>query len=197
MDILDLTGEERSGFKEVKLTKIRDTMEALGIEFAQVLADEMDTVDASSSGRLQDSIKPQPLVEQGTSLTVPIEAFIYFDYIDKGVDGWAKSKGGKFQFKTKGVDPKGEMVASIKDWMAREGASATNKYKITAREKRGGNILDASTTVAVAMSYAIKRDGIAPKRFTEPAAAKFAGIAEKKLGESLRIDIKNNLLNDN
>ena len=195
-DIIDL-GEEKSAYKGVELTDIRDTIEFLGKSFAQVLADEMDKKDVSSSGRLQDNIKPGKLQENGEIISVNISAFEYFGYQDKGVSGWDKKSNSPYKFQTRGVNPKGEMVKSLKDWLKREGKSSTStglgKYKITSREKRGGDILDASTKAAVNKAYAIKKYGIPAKNFSKPATNIIVKQIEKELGIAIKVDIINNL----
>jgi hypothetical protein len=181
----------------VELTDIRDTIVFLGKSFAQVLADEIDKKDVSSSGKLQDNIIPGELEQSGELITVNISAYKYFSYQDKGVSGWDNDTNSPYKFRTKGVDPKGEMVKSLKDWLKREGQSSSptglGKYKITAREKRGGNILDASTQAAVGKAYAIKKYGIRPRKFTDPAMNTIRQLAEKELGIAFKVDIINNL----
>lgn len=195
-DIINL-GEDKSNYSKPELTDIKDTIVFLGKSFAQVLADEMDKKDVSSSGKLQDNIIPGKLEQSGELISVNISAYEYFSYQDKGVSGWANDTNSPYKFRTKGVDPEGEMVKSLKDWLDREGKSSAptglGKYKITAREKRGGNILDASTQAAVGKAYAIKKYGIRPRKFTEPAIATIRNLAEKELGIALKVDIINNL----
>ena len=193
LDFLDLTGADRSGFDHVELTDIKDTVEFLGVAFVQLLADEMDKKDVSSSGDLQDSIKPRELVQNGDTIRVDIEADEHFSYQDEGVDGWAKSRGSRFKFKTKGVLATSDHVKSMKDYLSREGASSLNKYKITAREKKGGSIIDTSTRAAMTAAYMTKRYGIKAKHFTEPAKAAIELQAETELGIALKVDIINNL----
>jgi hypothetical protein len=190
-------GEDKSSYQGVELTDIRDTIVFLGKSFAQVLADEMDKKDVSSTGKLQDNIIPGDLEQSGELISVNISAYEYFSYQDQGVSGWANDTNSPYKFRTKGVDPKGEMVKSIKEWLDREKKSSAptglGKYKITAREKRGGNILDASTQAAVGKAYAIKKYGIPARHFTEPAMAIIRNLAEKELGIALKVDIINNL----
>jgi hypothetical protein len=195
-DIINL-GEDKSNYSKPELTDIKDTIVFLGKSFAQVLADEMDKKDVSSTGKLQDNIIPGKLEQSGELISVNISAYEYFSYQDKGVSGWDNDTNSPFKFKTRGVDPKGEMVKSLKDWLKREGKSSAptglGKYKITAREKRGGDILDASTQAAVGKAYAIKKYGIRPRKFTEPAINIIKALAEKELGIAFKVDIINNL----
>lgn len=195
-DIINL-GEDKSKYSKPELTDIKDTIVFLGKSFAQVLADEMDKKDVSSTGKLQDNIIPGDLEQSGELISVNISAYEYFSYQDKGVSGWDNDTNSPFKFKTRGVDPKGEMVKSLKDWLKREGKSSAptglGKYKITAREKRGGDILDASTQAAVGKAYAIKKYGIRPRKFTEPAINIIKALAEKELGIAFKVDIINNL----
>jgi len=195
-DIINL-GEDKSKYSKPELTDIKDTIVFLGKSFAQVLADEMDKKDVSSTGKLQDNIIPGDLEQSGELISVNISAYEYFSYQDKGVSGWDNDTNSPFKFRTKGVDPKGEMVKSLKEWLSKESKSSAptglGKYKITAREKRGGDILDASTQAAVGKAYAIKKYGIRPRKFTEPAINIIKALAEKELGIAFKVDIINNL----
>jgi len=193
LDFLDLAGSDKSGFEGVDLSDIKNTLTFLGTAFVQILVDEMDKKDVSSSGGLQDSIKDRDLVQEGDVLRVDIEADEHFSYQDEGVDGWAKSQGSRFKFKTKGVLPNSAHVKSMKDWIAREGKSSTNKYKITARERRGGKMIDRSTRAAMTAAYMVKKYGFKGKNFTEPAKQSIQQLAEQELGIALKVDIINNL----
>jgi len=88
----------------------------------------------------------------------------------------------------------GEMVKSIKQWMAREGKSARNvKTPVSSREARGRKLRDATTSAAVQVSYMIKKHGIKPKYFWREATNEFLVYMENELGVAIKIDVINNL----
>lgn len=104
------------------------------------------------------------------------------------------NRGSIYSFKTKGVDPKGEMVKSIKKWLTREGNSARNvKFAISKRERRGKQI-DEFTRRATSVAYMIKRSGVKATKFFTTASQEMEVYIENELGASLRIDIINNIL---
>lgn len=191
---LDLLAEDRNKFSDAKFDSVADTLSYLAVKYIETLRGEMDKKDVVSSGKLADSMKPTEVELNGTIYTVGVLAKDYASYQDEGVDGWAKSNGSRFKFKTKGVDPKGEMVKSIKDWLQREGASARNvKVAISNRERKGKNVQDASTKAAVAAAYMVKRFGIKPKHFWRDATETMTVYVQNSLGAALKIDIINTL----
>lgn len=191
--IYDL-GSEKEAFERVILKDLTDTVTYLGGVYQQLLADSLDDKDAVSSGNLSDSIKALDITINGSIYRIDIEAAKYATFIDEGVDGWAKSRGSKLRFRTKGVDPKGEMVQSLKAWLKREGNTNRNvKVGIDKREIRGKSIMDASTKAAVSAAYMIKRQGIKPTHFWRDATREMQDIAQKELGIAFKVDIINNL----
>jgi hypothetical protein len=141
---------------------------------------------------MADSMQPTMLEFDGKSYRIGITAPEYSTYQDEGVNGWAIDRGSRFSFKTRGVDPNGEMVKSVKAWIQREGASAQNVSRaVTAREAKGKTMMDASTRAAVSASYFIKRKGIKPRKFWAEATDEFKTEMENELGIALKIDIIN------
>ena len=195
---LDLLGESQDQFEAVKLDTLASSLAWLAANYADRLTKRLNAVDASSSGELADSIIPLDVEILGSVYSVSIEAKKYADFIDEGVDGWAQSRGSRFKFKTRGVDPKGEMVKSIKAYLLREGKISRNtKMAISKREMKRATITDATTKAAISTAYLIKRQGIAPTHFWRDATNEMQKIAEKELGAALKVDIINNLSNNN
>ena len=191
---LDLLAEDKNHFSDAKFETIADTLGYLAVKYIDVLRTEMDKKDIVSSGKLADSMKPTEVELNGTVYTVGILAKDYASYEDEGVDGWAKSQGSRFKFKTKGVNPQGDMVKSIKDWLSREGASARNvKVGISHRERKGMKVQDATTQRAVTTAYMIKKYGIKPTHFWRDATENMVVYVQSSLGAALKIDIINNL----
>ena len=86
------------------------------------------------------------------------------------------------------------MVASVKQWIQREGLSARNvKKAVTKREGRGQKMLDATTKAAVTASYFIKKKGIKPTHFWRDATNEINAYIESELAIATKIDIINNL----
>ena len=187
----DLLGEDSSSFEEVKLDNLANSVIALGAKYAGLLVESMNAKDVSSSGGLTGSVKPTELEFDGVKYVIKVVAKEYVDFVDKGVNGWAKNRGSIYSFKTKGVDPNGNMLKSVKEYLRREGASARNvKQGISKRENKG---ISADDRNAITAAYMIKRQGIEPRNFVSDATQKMEVIIESEFGRALRIDVINNL----
>jgi len=194
-DQIDLLGEEQQDFKPIKLTDLADTMAWLAALYTQKLAENLNKADATSSGFLADSIIPLDVKVLGSVYTVEIQAATYAKFIDDGVDGWAKSRGSKYKFKTKGVDPQGEMVKSVRAWLIREGGFSRNvRTQLSKRETKQKRITDSMTQRAVSVAYMIKRQGIKPTRFWSNTTKEMKRIVEIELGKALKVDIINSIV---
>ena len=191
---IDLLGEDASNFEPVKLSDVNNTIIQLAANYVDLVTQKIEEKDVVSSGKLMDLIKPTNVEFDGQTYSVGIVAPYYASYQDEGVNGWAVDRGSRFNFETKGVDPEGEMVKSIKAWMAREGKSARNvKTPVSSREARGRKLRDATTSAAVQVSYMIKKHGIKPKYFWREATNEFLVYMENELGVAIKIDVINNL----
>lgn len=189
---LDLLGEDASNFEPVKLTDVNNTIIQLAAKYIDIVSDKINEKDVVSSGNMADSMQPTMLAFDGKTYRIGITAPDYSTYQDEGVNGWAVDRGSRFSFKTRGVDPNGEMVKSVKAWIQREGSSARNvKRAVTSREAKGKAMPDATTRAAVTASYFIKRKGIKPRHFWREATDEFQSEMEKELGVALKIDIIN------
>jgi len=193
--VIDLNVEDRSNFEPATLNNVGSQLNNLAIEYSLMLAQQLQQKDIASSGDLGDSIQPLAVEVNGKVFSVQIQTLAYASYIDEGVDGWAKSRGSRFKFKTKGVNPQGAMVKSLKDYIIREGLSSRNaKPAITQREIKGRKLQDAGTKAATTMAYMIKRQGIAATHFWRDATIKFKAFLENELGEAVKVDIINNIV---
>lgn len=192
---IELAGESRLDYTPVEFSDTQNTVIQLASTFIELVNEEIENKDSASSGFMQDNIQPTDLEVQGDVLTIGINAPLYSSYVSEGVNGWAVNRGSRFQFKTKGVDPNGAMVKSLKAYIQREGLSARNvKVSVTQREARGRTMRDATTQAAVQMGYMIKRQGIKPRHFWRDATQAFLPIAEQELGIAVKVDIINNLV---
>jgi hypothetical protein len=190
--VIELGAED--GFISAKsdLPNVQAQLTNLAAEYSIMLAEELKAKKAFSSGELADSILPLAIEINGQTFSVGIETKQYASFIDEGVDGWAKSRGSRFKFKTKGVNPQGEMVKSVSAWLEREGKMATTKYRVLTRKGKSAN--DFKVQRATSTAFMIKRMGIEATHFWRDATSKFKGMIEKELGIAVKIDIINNIV---
>ena len=189
---IDLMGQDTNNFEKPELSDVNNTIVQLAARYIEIVSDKINEKDVASSGYMADSMQPTMLEFDGKSYRIGITAPEYSTYQDEGVNGWAIDRGSRFSFKTRGVDPNGEMVKSVKAWIQREGASARNVSRaVSAREAKGKTMMDASTRAAVSASYFIKRKGIKPRKFWSEATDEFKTEMENELGIALKIDIIN------
>jgi len=187
----DLLGQDSQSFEEVRLTDTAKTMVQLAANYANLIVEKLNQKDAASSGALADSVQPTELEFDGVTYTIKVQAKDYISFVDAGVNGWAVNRGSVYSFKTKGVDPNGEMVKSVKAYLKREGASARNvKVGISKRENKG---ISADDRNAITAAYMIKRQGIEPKRFLSDATSEMEVIIKSEFGAAFKIDLINNL----
>jgi hypothetical protein len=187
----DLLGKDSQSFEEVRLTDTAKTMVQLAANYANLIVEKLNQKDAASSGALADSVQPTELEFDGVTYTIKVQAKDYISFVDQGVNGWAVNRGSVYSFKTKGVDPNGEMVKSVKAYLKREGASARNvKVGISKRENKG---MSADDRNAITAAYMIKRQGIEPKRFLSDATSEMEVIIKSEFGAAFKIDLINNL----
>jgi hypothetical protein len=191
---LDLLGSDKSSFQEQRFEELEDTVLRMGNAYALAMADALDRSDAVSSGRGADSLRATELTVTPGKIEISVEGLSYLEFIDKGVNGWKVDKGGKYQFKTKGIDPKGAMVKSVMDWLKREKSFSSSGYKaITPKESSRLRIKDPNIQRAISASYMIKRNGIRPVNFIEDATEEITRTFASDLAAALKYDIITNL----
>jgi len=191
---LDLMGGDENEYQVVTLDSLSNVLYGLAAEYLKRLEANLTKSGAHSSGALLESIVPTDVKVFGSVYTVEISAAKYAKFIDEGVDGWAKSRGSKYKFKTKGVDPNGEMVKSIKAWLLREGNVGRIKNRpTTQREATQMSITSATDRAAISAAYMIKRQGIKPTHFWRDATKEMRPIVERELAKALKVDIINSI----
>ena len=191
---VELASESRADFEPVNFKDTKNTFVKLAAVYIELINEEIEKKDVASSGRMQGSITPTQMEIDGDVLKIGINAIEYASYVDEGVNGWALDRGSKRKFLTRGVDPEGEMVKSLKEYIGREGSSARNvKVAVSSRERKGQTMPDPTTRAAVNMAYMIKRFGIKPRHFWRDATERFIPIFEDELSAALRVDIINNI----
>lgn len=186
LDWLDDFGSENADFVAVET---QGKLEQLAAQYSIALAKKLGDVDASSSGDLADSIQPLAIQVQDNIFYVDIVAAKYASFIDEGVDGWANSRGSRFKFKTRGVDPNGAMVKSVKDYLIRENKISQSKYSVLNKKSK---VKDRQIQAATTVAYMIKRMGIKATHFWRDATNEFSKIIEQELGMAVKIDLINN-----
>jgi hypothetical protein len=186
LDWLEDSGTAKTEFVAVET---QDKLTQLAAQYSIALAKKLGDVDASSSGELADSIQPLSIQVKENIFYVDIVAAKYASFIDEGVDGWANSRGSRFKFKTRGVDPKGAMVKSVKDYLVRENKISQSKYSVLNKKSK---VRDRQIQAATTVAYMIKRMGIKATHFWRDATTEFSSIVEKELGMAVKIDIINN-----
>jgi len=191
MAVINLDWLEDSGTAKTEFVAVgtQDKLTQLAAQYSIALAKKLGDVDASSSGDLADSIQPLSIQVKDNIFYVDIVAAKYASFIDEGVDGWANSRGSRFKFKTRGVDPKGAMVKSVKDYLVRENKISQSKYAVLNKKSK---VRDRQIQAATTVAYMIKRMGIKATHFWRDATTEFSSIVEKELGMAVKIDIINN-----
>lgn len=191
---IDLNTLDAGDYEAVNLSDIENTLVNIAAAYVGLLHESATNKDVVSSGSMIDDIQATQITTTDTGYSIGITAPDYASYQDEGVNGWKVNRGSRFQFKTKGVNPDGAMVASVKQWIQREGLSARNVEKaVTNREARGQKMLDATTKAAVTASYFIKKKGIKPTHFWRDATNEINAYIETELSIATKIDIINNL----
>ena len=191
---IDLNTLDSGDYEAIDLSDIENTLLNIAASYVGLLHEKALAKDVNSSGNMIDDIQATDITKTDTGYSIGITAPDYASYQDEGVNGWKVDRGSRFQFKTKGVDPNGAMVASVKQWIQREGSSARNvKQGISSRERRGMKMKDATTQAAVTASYFIKKKGIKPTHFWRDATEEINDYIEQELSIATKIDIINNL----
>jgi len=192
---LDLMGEDKIGYDTPTFDALADSVAYIASQYTLKLAEALKASDSSSSGRGAGSIIPLDVKIFGSVYTVEIQALKYLEFVNSGVKGWANNNGGKYQFKTKGVNPSGPMVKSVKAWIVRENKMSrlTRKITVSAKESKRAKITDTSLTQAISTAYMIKRQGIKPTHFWDKATDAMRAEVAREFGAALKIDIVNNI----
>jgi hypothetical protein len=190
---IDALGTSRDGYEKVDFDDVASTLVQLAAQYISKITSNISARDVASSGKMADDIAPTEVMIDGTVYSIGVRMPDYASYQDEGVEGWHTSgfRGSRFKFKTRGVDPDGDHVKSIKEWLKRESSSAANvKVGISSREKKGMQ-LDAKTKAAVRTAYMIKRQGIEAKYFIRDATEGMQLVIQKEFGTAFRTDIYN------
>jgi len=192
---IDLNVEDSANYKPVDFSNTQNMLTNLAADYSLKLAQKLKDKDIDSTGDLGESIQPLALQIEGETFYVEIQALEYASYIDEGVDGWANSRGSRFKFKTKGVNPQGEMVKSVQAYLLRsKKATANVNVAVSQREVRGLKVKDASLQEAKTAAFMIKRFGIKSTHFWQDTTKEFETYLETQLGIAVKVDLINNII---
>ncbi len=197
LDFLDDIGESSNSFSPQSFDAVVMKLVQIGNMYAEMIKDNFNKADAVSGGAGIDSIKPLDVQIMGNVYSIDIQAADYLSFVDAGVNGWASSRNAPYSFKTHGVDPESEMVASIKAYLVREGKMGTDTTKkpaSTKEFKRRSIGTSVETRQAVTMAYMIKRSGIKPRHAIQSAEVEMTKMISENFAAALRVDIINNLI---
>lgn len=204
--IPDDIGRSRERFTVGALEEIRQQTQ-------DQLIESLYDADRVSSGELAQSIKVD-LVERDGGFSFVIRMDEYWKFVDKGVDGYEKSVGSPYKFKS---GTKSIPYLAMRDFIANKGLSPTmninrNKRvkaikgddKISKHLRKGvkkKNKEDALKSFAFAVGKSIKKKGIKPTGFYSDVVndewkALFTEIVSEAVGKDIKIlfeDIKDSI----
>jgi len=177
-------GELKS--EQIFFKDFANTLEYLAGQFKLKIQEYQLASGSIGAGKGAENIVVGDVVMMGNAYEVSLSLPAYLEFVNSGVDGWAKSKGGKYKFKTKGTPD--SMVKSIKEWIIAKGL-----IKRIATQTTRSQIKDSALKQAKTTAFMIKRMGIKPRHFIDKAKQEVMAMAEKELGEAIKVDIINNL----
>lgn len=128
------------------------------LDWTQELIDDMrndlEGQTKSQAKNLAQSIAPNLIVKRN-GLTMEVSLNDYFDFVDKGVNGWMGNVGSPYSYKTKRASKK--HAEAIAEWITAAG--------IEFKGRGGDNWMKARLSAGYAMATAAKRKGLKPKPF--------------------------------
>lgn len=192
---LNVVGADKNTFEIYVASNL---LEQYGIEFAAVLADNINFKGISSSGALADNIFPS-VSSDGMTLTVKV--LDYYDFVNEGVRGVKSSKnapGSPYKYKNYGMSPDGRKSIRqyIQSGKAKVSSTMNDKARGIGLERKGVRAAEKKSLIdrqVDNMIYMIKRFGIKKTNyFTDTVKQVFADF-EVQMGEALGYDVKINL----
>lgn len=172
--------------KQVYFKDFGATLAYLAGQFKLKIQEYQLASGSIGTGKGAEKIFVSDVAVMGNIYEVSLSMPAYLEFVNSGVDGWAKSKGGKYKFKTKGASD--EMVNSIKAWIISKGM-----VRRIATQTSKSQIKDSALQQAKTTAFMIKRMGIKPRHFIDKAKAEVLVMAEQELGQAIKVDIINNL----
>jgi len=171
--------------EEIAKINLKNTLEGLGIK----LAEAMERLAPSSSGKLQNSISVIGVKELGGFYRLEIGFGVgYHDYVDKGVKGlkatnkkfYPNSENKIYEFKNYGMPS--EALKELEGWAKRKGMEleAENLRKEPKDRKKK---IKGVTSPASSLAYMIKKYGIEGRNYKAKAVKEVMPKYEKQLSE--------------
>lgn len=196
-----------SGFLDLSASTSWDDVEPIGLDqlsealvniafqFVTIAREKLEQADKISTAALAESIVPTQVKIFGAVYSVEIQALDYYKFIDEGVKGWADEKGGTSPYQYKATRPSKAMIDAIHQWVKKEaikGAAPINKSILkgghaTRRETARSKIGDPTRGLAAAISYNVKKKGLAPTHFWKNTVSE----VERTIASQLGILLKN------
>lgn len=164
---------------EITSKNIKSTLDSLGIS----LAEAMERLAPSSSGKLKNSIEVIGVKEFGNGFRLEIGFGVdYHDYIDKGVLGvddktkrtYKNSKGVKYEFKNYGMPP--EVLKGLEGWLNRKKMETEATNLVSGRKRKLKNIKQSASSLA----YLIKKFGIEGRNYKAKALKEVSPLYKKQ-----------------
>jgi hypothetical protein len=140
-----------------------------------------------SSGALADSIDYIVNEEDNGGVSIDLTMLYYGKYIDKGVNGWSKSWGSPYSYKTKMPPP-----SSLDKWIVKKGIAPRNNGKFTSRKSLQFAIANSifkngiRPTLFLSRDYDVKMDEFA-EIFTEAVWNDFADDMNKNNNKDINL----------
>jgi hypothetical protein len=203
---LDLSGSSRLEYGPVSFDHLADQLYLVAVQFAETARDNLNKADRVASGALSDSIIPTRVTIFGQIYNCDINVASYYDFVNKGVKGWADEKGGNSpyqfrQFTGKSGKKDSPMITAIKQWILKEGlkgALPINKHpKASIRDRKRSTITDNSLGTAIAISKSIRKKGLKPSHFWDDTVQKITPAIAEQLVKALKLDIITNIIPTN
>jgi len=188
---LDRQGNDKTLFRPVKLLSQVELIAGSIAKEAQ-----KNLVKNTASGRLSESIEITELTKEGSIYSTKVTMLYYGQFVNKGVKGVVSgSSTANYAFKNLGVSA--AFIKSLEQGKGRATKKISNidtKKTISQNEKKNATVSDSAVWGA---AKNIKKYGIKTTSFMDKAIDTISSKVEKQLGVALRIDVENNLRNDN
>ncbi len=153
-------------------TKVEQTIADWVRERIDVAQAELESQGRNASGSLSASIRPKDLVTNGEEVLVQVIAEDYWDRLNQGVNGTAKSWGSPYSFDSMGLTD--EFRNRIKTW--------TRDRGITPKEPEM-----SQDDLAYVIAKSVRKKGVMPVPFMDEG---FSEEAIKDLADRLGKTVK-------
>jgi hypothetical protein len=151
---------------------------------AAIARETLDNQNKNATGNLyRDVVWEMPLGDKGFTLTFPFKKSPYWNFVDKGVQGFAsnaKAPNSPFKFGS-GTGPKGKLIPAIDQWTISKGLPEI-------RDARGRFVPRQQMVKRIARSVYLY--GIKPTYFISDPFAMLYTQAIPKLEKAFKLDVE-------